>query len=61
MSPADLLHLFGQFGTNGLFIGYLVWRESNDRRDRKEESASRITLATALRGLEAAITGRPHV
>ena len=58
---SDVLQLASQFGLTGLIVGYFIWRESNDRRDRKEETDSRNKLATSLATLAAAITGRPHV
>lgn len=60
MGIPELLQ-FGQYGTVGLVIGYFVWRESNDRRDRKDETESRNKLASALAALTAYITGRPNV
>jgi uncharacterized membrane-anchored protein YhcB (DUF1043 family) len=52
---------FGQFGIAGIVIGYFMWRETNDRKDRQAETESRLKLATALATLAAAITGRHNV
>lgn len=57
----SLLQLASQFGVSGAIVFYLIWRETNDRKDRRDETDSRIKLATALMALTAAITGRPNV
>lgn len=56
-----LLQFASQFGVSGAIVFYLIWRETNDRKDRRDETDSRIKLATALMALTAAITGRPNV
>jgi hypothetical protein len=61
MDFSTALQVAGQFGVVGPVIAYLIWRESNDRRDRRDETDSRLKLATALAALTAAMTGRPHV
>lgn len=61
MDLPGIIQFASQFGGTGIVVGYLVWRESNDRRDRRDETDSRIKLATALTALTAAITGRPNV
>lgn len=58
-SAGEFIQALGQFGFPGFVFAYFVWRETNDRKDRKEESESRTKLATALATLAAAITGRP--
>lgn len=58
---AQLASALLQFGPIGIFAAYMIWREGNDRKDRKDETESRLKLATALATLAAAITGRSHV
>lgn len=61
MGATDILQFGAQFGITGVVVAYFMWRETNDRRDRKDETDSRLKLATALATLAAAITGRPGV
>jgi hypothetical protein len=61
MGAGEILQLGAQFGITGVVVGYFMWRETNDRKDRREETESRLKLATALATLAAAITGRPSV
>lgn len=61
MDFSSAIQLVSQFGVSGLIVAYLVWRESNDRKDRVAETESRLKLATALAALTAAITGRADV
>jgi hypothetical protein len=59
VEQAQLMQLAGQFGPLGLFIGYLIWREQAERKDKaaaivsrneidKAEIASRLDLARTL-------------
>lgn len=73
--PIDLAHLFSvlsSFGAWGVLVGYLIWREQCDRKERKErfdieqaandkDIASREKLATSLTALCMVIQGRPGV
>lgn len=61
MDLSSALQLISQFGVSGAVVAYLVWRESNDRKDRQAETDSRIKLATALEGLKNFIMGRRDV
>lgn len=72
MSIDQLLALAAQFGPMGLLVAYLIWRESCDRKERKEQGgaraerderdiASREKLASSLTALSMVIQGRPHV
>lgn len=61
MNPTDLVQLGAQFGVSGVVVAYLIYRESNDRKDRQAETESRIKLATALEGLKNFIMGRHDV
>jgi hypothetical protein len=61
MTGPDLLQLGTQFGTAGVIIAYLIYRESNDRKDRQAETESRLKLATALEGLKNFIMGKNNV
>lgn len=61
MDLSSVLQLISQFGVSGAVVAYLVWRESNDRKDRQAETDSRIKLATALEGLKNFIMGRRDV
>jgi hypothetical protein len=56
----------------GVLVGYLIWRESCDRKERKEQTdaradrderdiSSREKLASSLTALSMVIQGRPHV
>lgn len=58
MTP-ELWTLFGQFGPLGLFIAYLVWRESKGDKERagidKERTESDKALAAALMALTVTI------
>ena len=62
---ADVLQIAGQFGSTGLVVGYLIWRERGERQDRKETAAADIIarekLASSLTALSMVIQGRPHV
>jgi hypothetical protein len=42
---ATALTLAGQFGPMGLMVGYLVWREPGDRKDRREHAERERDLA----------------
>lgn len=68
MDAAELLKLAGQFGSLGLFIGYLIWREMRTEKTarEREERATELGekrieadkgLATALALLRATIEG----
>lgn len=68
MGAADVLMLAGQFGPMGLMIGYLVWREAQERRavrdseekDRelaRERIAADLELARSFTLLTATIQG----
>jgi hypothetical protein len=61
VNPTDLVQLGAQFGVSGVVVAYLIYRESNDRKDRQAETESRIKLATALEGLKNFIMGRHDV
>lgn len=67
-----LFTALGNFGALGILVAYLIWRESCDRRERKEQAAaraerderdiaSREKLASSLTALSMVIQGRPHV
>lgn len=56
-----MLQAAGQFGVSGAVVAYLIWRESNDRKDRRDETDSRNKLAASLAALSTIIAGRPHV
>ena len=43
--PTALLTLAGQFGPMGLMIGYLIWRETMERRAQREKSEKEHELA----------------
>lgn len=56
----------------GLLVAYLIWRESCDRKERREQAverarideadiAAREKLASSLTALSMVIQGRPHV
>ena len=61
MNGSDLLSVAKDFGPAGIFVVYLIWCESNNRKDRQAETESRINLATALEGLKNFIMGRRDV
>ena len=56
---ADFVAMFSQFGPLGLFIAYLVWRESTAEKGRreleKERAESDAALASALTALTVTI------
>lgn len=71
MDIAGLLQLAGDFGQMGLFVAYLVWRESRDDKRRASEVAERNKLheadiaarerhAVAFNALATVIEGRFH-
>jgi hypothetical protein len=66
------LSIIAQGGPLGVLVVYLIWRESCDRKERKEQAearakveeadiASREKLASSLTALSMVIQGRPHV
>lgn len=61
MSPADLLHLFGQFGVNGLFVGYLIWRDIRSEKMAQCRIETDKLIASSLASLTTIITSRGHV
>jgi hypothetical protein len=61
MTPADLLHLAGQFGANGLFIGYLVWKDLRTDKIAEKRIEADKQLASSLSLLTAAVNGRANV
>lgn len=69
MGPTEILQIAGQYGANGLFVAYLMWRETQERRERREvaaarceldkaEISSRERLASSLTALSMVIQGR---
>lgn len=71
MDIAGLLQLAGDFGQMGLFVGYLIWRESRYEKRRAAEVAERNRLheadiaarekqAVAFNALATVIEGRWH-
>lgn len=58
MSP-ELWTFFGQFGPLGVFIAYLIWRESRGDKERagidKERTEADKALAAALSALTVTI------
>lgn len=61
MDGPGFLQIFSQLGVSGAIVAYLIWRESNDRKDRQAETESRLKLATALEALKNYIVGRRDV
>lgn len=71
MGVAEVLQLAGQFGSTGLIVAYLIWRETAERRERRElaearaeidraDIAAREKQAAAFTALAMVIQGRPH-
>ena len=58
MTTPDFLSLAQQFGPMGLFVGYLVWRDTRHEKLVKDRIDADKSLATSLALLEAAIKGR---
>jgi hypothetical protein len=58
MSTPDFLSLAQQFGPMGLFVGYLVWRDTRYEKLSRERIEADKALATSLALLEAAIKGK---
>lgn len=58
MDIPTVAQLASQFGMPGVVVGYLIWRESNDRKDRRDETESRLKLASALESLKTIVIGR---
>ena len=65
MGIDQVVVLAGQFGPMGLLVAYLIWRESGERKDRRElkeaDIAAREKLAVSLNTLSMVIQGKPHV
>lgn len=72
MSIDQFVAIITQLGVNGPLVAYLIWRESCDRKERKDQAearaerderdiASREKLASSLMSLSMVIQGRPHV
>lgn len=72
MGLNEILSLAGQYGANGLFVAYLIWRESAERRERRDQATARIELekaeiasrerlASSLTALSMVIQGRANV
>lgn len=72
MGISEILQLAAQFGPMGLLVGYLILRESSERKDRREiadkraeidkaDTSSRLELARSLTALTMVIHGRSHV
>lgn len=72
MGVSEVIQLAGQFGAMGLFVAYLIWRETADRRERREIADARAEIdkadiiarekqAAAFSALAMVIQGRPHV
>lgn len=73
--PIELGHLLAElsnFGAWGILIGYIIYRDQCDRRERAEQAKvareiaekdilSREKLATSLTALSVVISGRPSV
>lgn len=47
MGTADVLTLAAQFGPMGLMVGYLVWRETAERKDARIKAEKEHELARA--------------
>lgn len=45
MSTPDVLTLAAQFGPMGLMVGYLIWRETMERRDARQTTEQERELA----------------
>lgn len=45
MDISNVLTLAGQFGPMGFMVGYLVWRERQEREFRRHEAAADRQLA----------------
>lgn len=58
MSTPDLLTLAGQFGFSGLFVGYLIWRDTRRDKIDKERIEADKALATSLALLDATIKAK---
>lgn len=57
MGMGEVLQLAGQFGWGGLFIAYLIWRESKDREYAKDRLETDKALVAAMTLLTAQING----
>ncbi len=57
----EALKLASQFGPLGLIIGYLIIRESAERKVKEADIASREKLASSLAALSLIISGKTHV
>lgn len=53
---SEFLTAIAQFGPLGLFIAYLVWRESTLERNRKEAEQERAKSDSALASALTALT-----
>ena len=57
MGAGELMSLAGQFGPLGLFVGYLIWDKTQERKLAKERIETDLELARSMTLLAARIDG----
>ena len=57
MGVAELVGLAGQFGPLGLFVGYLIWDKTQERKLARERIETDLELARSMALLAARIDG----
>jgi hypothetical protein len=72
MTFADIIAAGGALGVPGMLIAYIVWTDTNNRKDRREHHErnmavqkdaidANMKIATALEALKIIITGGRNV